>query len=332
MRRLVLALLLFSWGCGREPVASKPIAWMTDLDAARAKAASTQRPVLVFVHADWDSASKELEYRTFTDPDVQRLAESYVPLAVDATDDENPKYRPAVERLQVKGTPTLLLLSPDFRTELYREHAFIPPERFASALRYTRQARGANAASGASGIEDLRDLRALAWFEHYRHLIDGVRNALLADPLLDPTRLSSARSCWAEANPATESCLRAEEARTQRRIEEHERLEHEVLPRLLAGTPILGLEVRRGSGDWGSAEPRAPLQKSGTRNAEVGITIDERTTLGWGEYLTEHRSRDGSMRGDRELHPGIEVAWRSGGDYVGLVLLTDGFRRPPTWR
>jgi hypothetical protein len=45
-----------------------------------------------------------------------------------------------------------------------------------------------------------------------------------------------------------------------------------------------------------------------------------------------HHEREGSVRGDRTLHPGIEVAWKSGADYVRLVLLTDGFARPSTWR
>ena len=281
MRRAFLAVLLMS--CGKAPSESPPMAWRTNVAEAEAEAARTGKPALVLVRADWDTATKELEHRSFADPEVRKLAQSYVLLAVDATDDEDPAFRRAAERFRSVGTPTLIFYAPHFRAELHRENQFVPPDRLASMLEYA----GAPAGFG--------DLRARAWYEVHRALVERVRADILAHPLL----------------------------------------EEDFLSRIVAQTPILGLEVRRfqpAQTSWGRVEPSRPEQARGTRNAEVGVRLDEQTTLGWGEYRTAHRGPGGRERGDQELRPGIEVAWRDGGDEITLVLLTDGFRRPPDWR
>jgi hypothetical protein len=287
MRWVALALLISGISSCRVRVdrPSPPLAWMKDVDAAAAKAAREGKPALVYVGAEWDTASKELEDRSFVDPDVRRAADGYVLLAVDATDDENPSVFGAKERFRINGTPTLIVYAPDFRTELYRANEFVRPERLASALRH------------AGTPSDLRELPARAWYEHERDLVEGVRDAVLAHPLL---------------------------------------VEHDRVASLLADTAILGAEIVAydpgGGMGWARVEPSNPEQAPSTRNAEVGIELDEHTRLGWGQFRTRHRGSDGSLRGDERLHPGIEVAWRNGVDEIRLVLLADGFRRPRSWR
>jgi hypothetical protein len=75
MRPLALPVLLLS--CCKTPAGSTAITWMTDPEAAERNAVTTQKPLLVFVGAEWDTASKELEHRTFADDDVRKLLRAF---------------------------------------------------------------------------------------------------------------------------------------------------------------------------------------------------------------------------------------------------------------
>lgn len=303
----------------------KPIAWLTDENAAAQLAATTHKRGLVFVGAEWDTAAKELEHETFVDPEVRRLVNNgYIPLAVDATDDESPVTRRQLDRFKILGDPSLIIFEPDFKTELYRLNEYVSAQHFASVLRY-------------AGTEDNEpEPRAKAAYERNRALLTNIREQIFAHPFLGATRFPTLPDCWRQPSPAKESCLAAEEEQRKQQSAEHDQFEREFLPKLLAGTPILSLRANRYSEQnhyafYSRIGPYEPEQKAGTRNLPVGARLDEETKIGWGEYATFHRSFNDVTQGDHELHRGIEVAWQRGDDVMTVVLLADGFRRPGDW-
>ena len=148
MRRskLVLALVVLgvgllgagatgSLGC-RKTLVEAPMAWGTDVEAGLAQARAQNKPIVVYFGASWDTAAKELEWRTFTDPEVRfLLGRDFVSVHVDSSDDENPPTQKLQERFKVVGDPTIVILGSDGTTELRRINEFVPPEVFAPMLR-----------------------------------------------------------------------------------------------------------------------------------------------------------------------------------------------------
>lgn len=126
---VVLAAALTLPACGKTTVpTAPPVAWEHDVDAALSLARAQHKPVLVYFGASWDTAAKELEYRTFTDPLVRRaLGRDFVSISVDATDDENPYTRHMQERFRVIGDPTVIILGADADTEIARFNEFVAP-------------------------------------------------------------------------------------------------------------------------------------------------------------------------------------------------------------
>jgi thiol:disulfide interchange protein DsbD len=77
-----------------------------ELDAQLAAARSAGRPVLVDFYADWCISCKELEKRTFADPEVIRTLEPAHLIRVDVTDDSA-----LLQRFGLVGPPTLLFFN-----------------------------------------------------------------------------------------------------------------------------------------------------------------------------------------------------------------------------
>lgn len=122
--------------CGKSPVDPPPqIAWHLEAESALSLASAQKRPLMVFVGAEWDASSKEMDHETFSNREVRSLVRvGFVPLRIDVTDDEAPDTRENMQRFKVVGTPTTIILAPDGATELKRFHSFVPPRAFVSAL------------------------------------------------------------------------------------------------------------------------------------------------------------------------------------------------------
>lgn len=322
MRRLLPLLVLVA--CGKKPVDNAAIEWMTNTEAAEAKALAEKKPLFVYVGASWDSGAKELEDRTFPDPDVRAIAKRYVMLHLDGTDDEEPTYQRNAKRFRVLGTPALIVYAPDLKTELHRGSEFVRPQQLASILMYADASGG-----GLDGI------RARASYDALRDVLRELRERALTHELMDPKRIPPWTDCYAKPKPEQPDCLRAETMRSDRMNAEHARFEHVVLPALLADSPVLSMNVRNGKGKESTdatAGPWTPEQKLGTRNVEVGIDLGDGTKLGWGSYRTIHRAPAATAtRGDDALHSGIEVLYQTDSTSVKMIVLTDGFRRPRDW-
>jgi thiol:disulfide interchange protein len=132
-RFLVVVALSSTSGCGKSYVA-QPLIWETDDVAALARSAREDRPLFVYVGADWDASAKQLEHVTFADARVRRELRRFVTLHVDMTNDELPSTARATRRFKIIGEPALLVLAPDGETEVVRIHKFVPPAELLATL------------------------------------------------------------------------------------------------------------------------------------------------------------------------------------------------------
>lgn len=122
--------------CGKSDVA-QTLTWQTDDVAALARSAREGRLLFVYVGAEWDASTKELDHVTFADARVRQELRRFVTLYVDMTDDELPSTARATKRFNVIGEPALLVFAPDGETELVRIHQFVTPDKLVAVLRTT---------------------------------------------------------------------------------------------------------------------------------------------------------------------------------------------------
>ncbi len=114
---------------------TRTLAWENlSVDEARSKARTEQRPLLVDFTAAWCGACKELDKRTFSEPLVAQEAGRFVAIKVDATDDEDPEVVSAMQSMNVKGLPTVLVYDSTGK-EAVRCTDFVPADPFLEVIR-----------------------------------------------------------------------------------------------------------------------------------------------------------------------------------------------------
>ncbi len=117
-----------------ESAAAAAISWESSEAAARTRAVSEHKPLLVDFGASWCGACKELDEKTFPDARVRAEGARFVALHVDATDDDNPEVTRVRNKYGVnEGLPVVLLFGSD-GSEAFRFTEFVPPDRLAGAL------------------------------------------------------------------------------------------------------------------------------------------------------------------------------------------------------
>ncbi len=77
---------------------------------AEAESKAERRPLLVYVRAAWSTACLEIERSVFVRSTFRRATRSFVPLWIDATDEETLAELKA--RFGVQAVPALALLDP----------------------------------------------------------------------------------------------------------------------------------------------------------------------------------------------------------------------------
>ena len=124
-----------SMGC-RKSLVDVPLTWESDLSKGFARAEAQNKPIVVYFGASWDTAAKELEQQTWSDPEIRLLlGRDFVAIAVDTTDDEAPFTKEMAGRFKVVGDPTVVILGSDGRSEILRFNEFVPPSVMGRALR-----------------------------------------------------------------------------------------------------------------------------------------------------------------------------------------------------
>src|SRR6516164_8207827 len=96
---------------------AEEIDWRTDYNKARQEAAEKGRPLFLDFGTENCVWCKQLDARTFTDPDlVALLNRRYIPVKIDGS--RNPGL---TEALHIQNYPTLVYASPDGRILGYQE-------------------------------------------------------------------------------------------------------------------------------------------------------------------------------------------------------------------
>lgn len=83
--------------------------WHPYSDELMAKALADGKPVLLDFYADWCGACKEMEHKTFPQPEFQAAAERFTLVRFDATND-SPKLEEFRQRFDIIGLPTVVFI------------------------------------------------------------------------------------------------------------------------------------------------------------------------------------------------------------------------------
>jgi protein disulfide-isomerase len=113
--------LLFSAILISAGVASAEVSWLTDFDAAKAKAKSDHKLVLLdFTGSDWCGYCKRMQAEIFSKPQFQDyaaknlvLVELDFPRAKPQSDEVRRQNMKLASEYEIEGFPTLIVLSPD---------------------------------------------------------------------------------------------------------------------------------------------------------------------------------------------------------------------------
>ncbi len=108
--------------------------WLSSEPDAMRLAQAEHRPFIIDFGASWCVACKELESRTFADPQVRIEAGRFVAVRVDAGDEDDPRVSTVKGKYKVVGLPTVVVVD-SHGTERARLHEFVPPERFLEIIR-----------------------------------------------------------------------------------------------------------------------------------------------------------------------------------------------------
>lgn len=117
----LLAVCVLAWGCHRADAPRDPaveLVWMTDFEAAKARAAELKRPILAnFSGSDWCGWCIKLDKEVFQQATFKQYAEKNLVLFLADFPDSKPQTEGLkmqneilMARYGVQGFPTILLL------------------------------------------------------------------------------------------------------------------------------------------------------------------------------------------------------------------------------
>lgn len=114
---------------GDEP----PITWERSEPEAKERARREQRPMIVFLRADWAAAALELERAVWADPAVRRAARRFVTVKIDVTAAQADAEFWS-QRYGARGIPTTVLLDGE-GTKVFTLHGAFAVEELLRALK-----------------------------------------------------------------------------------------------------------------------------------------------------------------------------------------------------
>ncbi|MCL2877754.1 MAG: thioredoxin family protein [Acidobacteria bacterium] len=89
------------------------VVWESYSRESLVKAREERRPVFIDFYADWCEPCHELDAKTYSNPEVVRLARRFVMLKADLTAGDDPAVKALMEKYRIRGVPTLVFLRPD---------------------------------------------------------------------------------------------------------------------------------------------------------------------------------------------------------------------------
>jgi len=104
------------------------LAWIHGEQAGVKAAQASHTPALLDFYADWCLPCKELELKTFSNPEVKRALSKLTLVKVDCTSDDDPLVVAAKQRYGADTLPTLALLGPDGKLTRKIDHFVEPAE------------------------------------------------------------------------------------------------------------------------------------------------------------------------------------------------------------
>ena len=106
-----------------------------DLDRELIKAKAENKLLLLDFYADWCISCKEMEFNTFSNPEVSKELERFVLLQADVTKNTSDNQA-LLKRFDLFGPPGILLFDPNTQAEIKNQRivGYMPPERFLQRL------------------------------------------------------------------------------------------------------------------------------------------------------------------------------------------------------
>jgi thioredoxin:protein disulfide reductase len=86
------------------------VSWQPYSQETFAKVIAAKKPIIIDFYADWCTPCRELDKKTFHDPEVVKEAERFIMIKVDLTKEANPDVLQLLKKYDVKGVPTVIFL------------------------------------------------------------------------------------------------------------------------------------------------------------------------------------------------------------------------------
>ena len=140
--RKALGVAVISVGCfgvigfllaPKEAIGAPALTWVRGERAGVAEAKAQHRPALLDFYADWCLPCKELELKTFSNPEVARALSDLTLVKVNCTSDDDPTVIETKKRYGADTLPTLVLLRAD-GTIAHKVDHFIGPAELLALL------------------------------------------------------------------------------------------------------------------------------------------------------------------------------------------------------
>jgi len=122
------------------------IAWIPYTEAELTRATADGRPVVIDFAADWCLPCKELEHKTFNQPEVVDAARGVVPLRADLTAHGSADVRAVREKFEIRGVPTIVFIDASGR-----ERADLRAVQFIDKDEFLQRLAGITEPSGGGG-------------------------------------------------------------------------------------------------------------------------------------------------------------------------------------
>jgi thiol:disulfide interchange protein len=120
---VILAVGIVGW---QSIPAQDRVPWRGDYETAKTEAAHSNKPLFIWVTADWCGPCQQLKTTTWADRGVAKTLESFVPLRLDF---DRPENKPLLNQYSVTMVPRFLVL--DHQGHLLRSYlGYQSPEEF----------------------------------------------------------------------------------------------------------------------------------------------------------------------------------------------------------